>query len=95
MEHGIWGQQMWLSDRDLCQAVERATLTPDVPFGIFNVMSNNPGMRWDIDSTRRSLGYQPRDGHVAVSTPESQEHDRTARASREVIDQLQWLSAKW
>lgn len=95
MEHGIWGQQMWLSDRDLCQAVERATLAPDIPFGIFNVMSDNPGMRWDIESTRRSLGYEPHDGHVAVSTPEGQEHDRTARASREVIDQLQWISAKW
>jgi NAD+ dependent glucose-6-phosphate dehydrogenase len=95
MEHGIWGQQMWLSDRDLCQAVERATSAPDIPFGVFNVMSDNPGMRWDIDSTRRSLGYQPQDGHMAVSTPAGQEHDRTARASRDVIDQLQWLSAKW
>ena len=95
MEHGVWGQQMWLSDRDLCQAVERASLAPDLSFAVLNVMSANPGMRWDIESTRRSIGYQPEDGHMAVSTPTGEEQDRTARASREVIEQLQSLAAKW
>jgi hypothetical protein len=68
MANGVWGQQMWLSDRDLCHGVERAIVTDNVPFAILNLMSNNPGMRWDIDETRRVIGYQPRDGHVAVET---------------------------
>jgi hypothetical protein len=29
-------------------------------------MSANPGMRWDIDTTRRTIGYLPQDGHIAV-----------------------------
>lgn len=66
MELGLWGQQMWLSDRDLCHGVERAVLARDVPFAILNLMSNNPGMRWDIDETRRVIDYLPRDGHVAM-----------------------------
>jgi NAD+ dependent glucose-6-phosphate dehydrogenase len=95
MEHGVWGQQMWLSDRDLCQAVERAAVATGLPFTVLNVMSANPGMRWDIESTRRSIGYQPEDGHTAVSTPTGEEQDRTARASQEVIEHLQSLAAKW
>jgi len=67
MENGAWGQRMWLSDRDLCHGVERAIVAENVPFAILNLMSDNPGMRWDIDETRRTIGYQPRDGHVAVS----------------------------
>ena len=71
MEHGVWGQLMWLSDRDLCQGVERAILTDDIPFAILNLMSDNPGMRWDIDTTRRVIGYAPRDGHAAIGTAAS------------------------
>jgi nucleoside-diphosphate-sugar epimerase len=66
MEMGIWGQQMWLSDRDLCQGVERAVVAEDLPFAILNLMSDNPGMRWDIEETRRVIGYAPLDGHRAV-----------------------------
>lgn len=68
MENGVWGQRMWLSDRDLCHGVERAIVAENVSFAILNLMSANPGMRWDIDETRRVIGYQPQDGHVAVST---------------------------
>jgi len=67
MENGVWGQRMWLSDHDLCHGVERAIVAENVSFAILNLMSANPGMRWDIDETRRTIGYQPQDGHVAVS----------------------------
>jgi nucleoside-diphosphate-sugar epimerase len=66
MELGLWGQQMWLSDRDLCHGVERAVLAEGVPFAILNLMSDNPGMRWDLDETRRVIGYAPSDGHHAI-----------------------------
>lgn len=66
MENGTWGQRMWLSDRDLCQGVERAVFAQNVPFAVLNLMSANPGMRWDIDKTRHVIGYLPQDGHIAV-----------------------------
>jgi NAD+ dependent glucose-6-phosphate dehydrogenase len=95
MDHGVWGQQMWLSDRDLCHGMERAVLAHDVRFAVLNLMSDNPGMRWDIDETRRVIGYQPQDGHRAVSTPGVTERDRLACAAGEVVEQLRWLSGKW
>lgn len=67
MDMGRWGQQMWLSDRDLCQAFERAVLAEDVGFAVLNLMSDNPGMRWDIGPTKRAIGYAPLDGWTAVA----------------------------
>lgn len=95
MQNGIWGQQMWLSDRDLCHGVERAVFAEDVPFAVLNLMSNNLGMRWDIERTRQAIGYEPQDGYVAISTPEIEELERLARLDREVIDRLEQLTAKW
>jgi NAD+ dependent glucose-6-phosphate dehydrogenase len=95
IEHGLWGQQMWLSDRDLCQGMERAALAEDVPYAVLNLMSDNPGMRWDIEQTRRVIGYAPRDGHLAVTTPAIEEHERLARLKCELADRLEQISAKW
>jgi NAD+ dependent glucose-6-phosphate dehydrogenase len=61
-----WGQLMWLSDRDLCNAYERAVLADGVGFEVLNLMSDNPGMRWDIEATRRAIGYAPQDGAALV-----------------------------
>lgn len=79
IENGLWGQQMWLSDRDLCDGMERAVCAEHVQFAILNLMSDNPGMRWDIERTRQVIGYAPRDGHVAVTTPAIEEEERLAR----------------
>jgi len=57
MDHGVWGQQMWRVT-DLCQGMERAVMAHDVRFAILNLMSDNPGMRWDIEATRRVIGYR-------------------------------------
>jgi NAD+ dependent glucose-6-phosphate dehydrogenase len=95
MQNGLWGQQMWVSDRDLCQAIECAVRARDVPFAVLNVMSANPGMRWDIEHTRSVIGYVPKDRHVAVSTPEIEEAERLARLELELVDRLEKISAKW
>lgn len=95
MEHGVWGQQMWLSDRDLCQGLERAAVVPDVRSAVLNLMSDNPGMRWDIDETRRVIGFAPQDRHVAVSTAEGDEKDAARRVARQTVEQLDWLTGKW
>jgi NAD+ dependent glucose-6-phosphate dehydrogenase len=95
IEHGLWGQQMWLSDRDLCHGVERAALVDDVPFAVLNLMSDNFGMRWDIEHTRQVIGYVARDGHVAVSTPAIEETEQLVRLRYELLDRLERICAKW
>jgi len=68
MDWGEWQQKMWLSDRDWCQAAEKAIEVRDVDYAILNVTSNNAGMRWDLSETRRVLGYEPEDSHTAIVT---------------------------
>jgi len=60
-----WWWQMWLSNRDYCQVVEKAILVENVPFAVLNAMSNNTGMKWDLSDTRRILGYEPQDNAYA------------------------------
>jgi uronate dehydrogenase len=57
---GAWFRQMWLSNRDYCQLMERCILAdPAIGFAVVNGMSPNAGMRWDIEYPRRLLGYEP------------------------------------
>jgi NAD+ dependent glucose-6-phosphate dehydrogenase len=88
MGWGIWGQQMWLSNRDLCQAMERAVLAEGISFAVLNLMSDNPGMRWDIETTKRTIGYAPCDGHTAVGTPEIAEGEAAACSTRDLQNRL-------
>jgi uronate dehydrogenase len=61
-DRGDWFRLMWLSNRDFCQLMERSIVAEPVPpFVILNGMSANTGMRWDIEFTRRTVGYEPRD----------------------------------
>lgn len=83
MSYSRWEQEMWISDRDFVQLVERAIVARDIGFAIVNGESNNPGMRWDLDETRRVLGYVPEDGRTVILTP-------TAKA-RELIARLAYL----
>lgn len=59
---GHWGQAMWVSDRDLCRAFEAAVENDTVAFGVYNLVSRNPGMRWDLENLRQELGFEPVDG---------------------------------
>jgi len=86
---GLWGQQMWLSNRDFLEGVQAAIAVPDVPFAVVNLVSNNPGMRWDLSQTRRILGFSPQDGFTAIASPEVVAEDAAARLARLVPGQ--WL----
>lgn len=62
-----WYRLMWLSNRDFCQLMERG-IEADLGgtrFAVVNGMSNNTGMRWDIDYTKQLLGYAPQDDVIA------------------------------
>ena len=97
MGGGKWGQLMWLSNRDLCNAMERAVTADAVGFAVLNLMSDNPGMRWDIETTRRTIGFEPRDGAPAVLTDAARANEESARRLHEaaatlkdIADQRRW-----
>ena len=79
---GLWGQQMWLSNRDFVDGVGAAIRAPRVAFAIVNLVSNNIGMRWDLEHTRRVLDFSPRDHYTPALSPEDIEEDRLARLAR-------------
>jgi NAD+ dependent glucose-6-phosphate dehydrogenase len=61
-ERGPWFRLMWLSNRDFCQLMERCIAAdPAIRFAVINGMSANTGMRWDLEHTRRLVGYTPED----------------------------------
>jgi uronate dehydrogenase len=66
-ERGSWFRLMWLSNRDFCRLMECCILAnPALAFAVVNGMSANTGMRWDIDATRRLVGYEPQDDVARV-----------------------------
>jgi NAD+ dependent glucose-6-phosphate dehydrogenase len=82
MKIGVWGQSMWLSNRDMNHAMERAIEAENVPYAVLNLESDNPGMRWDIEHTRKTIGYRPQDGHPPVMLPDNLHDDEKARMTR-------------
>jgi nucleoside-diphosphate-sugar epimerase len=61
-DRGPWFKLMWLSNRDFCRLIEKCILAdPNLRFGVINGMSANTGMRWDIEYTKKIVGYQPLD----------------------------------
>ncbi|MGO4524203.1 NAD-dependent epimerase/dehydratase family protein [Microvirga sp. 2MCAF35] len=67
-----WFRNMWLSNRDFAAVIERALLADakawPQPGIVVNGMSRNRSMAWDIETTRRLIGYEPQDDiwdHVA------------------------------
>lgn len=89
MEIGEWGQSMWLSNRDMNQAMDKAIAAPSFGFAVVNLESNNAGMRWDLERTREVIGYVPLDSATPVITDKQREEDNVARAVRIVPGQ--WL----
>jgi len=89
MGQGRWGQDMWLSNRDFCHGWERAILAENVGFAVLNLMSDNPGMPWDIEETRRVIGYEPQDGRAAEVTDEKAQRSETLRDKYRLADSLE------
>jgi len=79
---GLWGQQMWLSNRDFVDGVRAAIVAPNVGFAVVNLVSHNPGMRWDLGETERILGFRPQDGFTPDLSPGDIAEDAAARDAR-------------
>jgi nucleoside-diphosphate-sugar epimerase len=60
-----WFRNMWLSNRDFLQLMEKAIRSPaanwPAPAITVSGMSNNRGMAWDLSDGSRLLGYDPVD----------------------------------
>jgi dTDP-4-dehydrorhamnose reductase len=60
-----WFRNMWLSNRDFVQAVDRALLASPQTWPsraiVVNAMSANEGMAWDLEGARRLMGYEAQD----------------------------------
>jgi hypothetical protein len=69
LSRGSWFRQMWLSNRDFCQLMEKCLLADSsIRFAIVNGMSANAGMRWDLDYTRQLVGFEPDDSVDAAAS---------------------------
>lgn len=90
---GLWGQQMWLSNRDFVDGVRAAILVAEVPFAILNLVSNNPGMPWDLAHTQKLLGFLPRDGFTPELSPEDRMEEDLASRARLVPGE--WLDQRF
>lgn len=97
MGWGSWGQLMWLSNRDAANAFTRAVEADNIGFHVLNLMSRNPGMRWDIDTTERVLGWRALDGAVPAISPQTEAAEATARLTHELAQRLADLdrTQKW
>lgn len=82
MKIGIWGQSMWLSNRDMNHAIERSIEAEGIGYAVVNLESDNPGMRWDIGHTRATIGYDPQDGHAPVVNDAIRAEDDWARQQK-------------
>lgn len=90
---GLWGQQMWLSNDDFVNGVRAAIHVAEVPFAILNLVSNNPGMRWDLTRTQAVLGFLPRDGFAPDLSPEDRAEEELASHARLVPGE--WLDQRF
>jgi uronate dehydrogenase len=64
-----WFRLMWLSNRDYCHLMDCCLhADPALRFVLLNGMSANTGMRWDLESTRRLVGYHPLDDVTRPTT---------------------------
>ena len=90
---GLWGQQMWLSNRDFIGGVQAAMAAPEISFAIVNLVSRNAGMRWDLTHTERVLGFAPQDHFTPELSPEDVAEEELARRARLVPGQ--WLDQRF
>ena len=59
--HSFRAQQRWLSNGDFYRAVDAALDAEQVEFAVVQITSRIAGNRWDIDTARQLIGYEPLD----------------------------------
>ena len=85
MAFGRWGQEMWLSNEDWAQAVQRSCLSGRNESAVLNIVSQNQGMRWDLEPARETIGYVPKSRHTPQLSVKARIADVAARMRDRVI----------
>jgi NAD(P)-dependent dehydrogenase (short-subunit alcohol dehydrogenase family) len=88
MAFGRWGQEMWLSNEDWAQAVQKACLGPAQESAVLNIMSNNSGMRWDLSRSKVAIGFDPVSKHDPYLNVPSRIREQAARLRDRVFPQM-------
>jgi NAD+ dependent glucose-6-phosphate dehydrogenase len=89
---GLWGQRMWLSDRDLYQGFAKALAAPtELPFATLNLVSDNAGMRWDLSEAEAAIGYRPQDSSRPEVTEAMVQREEAVARIRSTIRDLETL----
>ena len=57
----------WVTDRDLCQLIQKCIDNENLKFAIFHGLSNNAFLRLDISDARELVGYAPQDDVFALN----------------------------
>ena len=57
----------FISARDMCQLLVRCIETPGIRFAIAHGVSNNRFKYLDIESTRKTFGYEPQDDAFRIA----------------------------
>lgn len=60
-----WNQDCWISNRDVCQGIEKAILAENISFAVLNLTSNNVPARWSLRETEEAIGYRAQDSHTS------------------------------
>jgi hypothetical protein len=55
---------------------------------VVNLMSNNPDMRWNIETTKRTIDHAPGDRATPVLTETIVHDERSARFMRRMAERL-------
>lgn len=92
-------QHLWLGNQDCCSGIASAILAPDtIRFGVFNLLSDNAGMPWDLTATTGALGWRPAQSSVPVTpkSPPSRPASRVTQPLRRLPHLLRrWLIRRW
>ena len=59
-----WEDACWISNRDVCDGLERAIRADVHGFVMVNLTSANPGSRWSLSEALENLGYEAADGYL-------------------------------
>ena len=76
---GTWLQHAWLSPGDWCRGAECAITAAGVDYAIVNLVSRVEGTRWDLDSARASIGYEPADSIGMRLAPDQRRREALSR----------------
>jgi NAD+ dependent glucose-6-phosphate dehydrogenase len=98
MAFGRWGQEMWLGNADWEQAAVKAITHPYQGSALLNIVSDNSGMRWDIEEAHDVIGYVPTEHHRPILSRQGAVQNLGARIRDRIVPRaaaIPVVGARW